>query len=168
MKDPTESGVQFDREGLDLAFKYFTSSTLTMRLAGIAHINVHINLYNELCNSETVSEMYGQNLANWLIDNNIIAHIFGPNLHVEVSFRFWLCFPEIFTTLVSGDKAKSASTEFPGHGGQTEQRALGHNLGGGPAKALFEAGARSAATSYQTFGGEAGSPLVQTSVSFGA
>jgi ubiquitin carboxyl-terminal hydrolase 34 len=63
-----------------------------MRLAGIAHINVHINLYNELCNSETVSELYGQNLANWLIENTIIAHIFGPNLHVEVSCKIQIDF----------------------------------------------------------------------------
>ena len=26
----------------------------------------------------------GSQLANWLIDNKIIDHIFGPNLHVEV------------------------------------------------------------------------------------
>ena len=26
----------------------------------------------------------GNQLANWLIENKIIEHIFGPNLHVEV------------------------------------------------------------------------------------
>ena len=26
----------------------------------------------------------GHQLAQWLIDNKIIEHIFGPNLHVEV------------------------------------------------------------------------------------
>ncbi|XP_068081544.1 ubiquitin carboxyl-terminal hydrolase puf [Anabrus simplex] len=86
VKDPLDSPLTFDRDGLDLAFKYFTSSTLTMRLAGIAQINSHINMFNELCNSESIVEVesVGQSLANWLIDNQIISHIFGPNLHVEV------------------------------------------------------------------------------------
>jgi len=34
IKDPLDSQISFDTEGLALAFKYFTSSTLTMRLAG--------------------------------------------------------------------------------------------------------------------------------------
>jgi hypothetical protein len=88
VKDPLDAPLTFDRDGLDLAFKYFSSSTLTMRLAGIAHINAHINMFNELCNSDSVAEVesVGQSLANWLVDNNIIAHIFGPNLHVEVNY----------------------------------------------------------------------------------
>jgi ubiquitin carboxyl-terminal hydrolase 34 len=86
VKDPLDSPLTFDRDGLDLAFKYFTSSTLTMRLAGITQINSHINMFNELCNNESIIEVenVGQNLANWLIENQIISHIFGPNLHVEV------------------------------------------------------------------------------------
>lgn len=40
VKEPLETHFQFDKEGLDLAFKYFTCSTLTIRLAGIAQINV--------------------------------------------------------------------------------------------------------------------------------
>lgn len=31
IKDPLDSPIAFDVDGLDLAFKYFTSSTLTMR-----------------------------------------------------------------------------------------------------------------------------------------
>lgn len=50
VKDPLESPASFDRDGLQLAFKYFTSSTLTMRLAGISQINNHINLYGEVSN----------------------------------------------------------------------------------------------------------------------
>ncbi|KAL0117751.1 hypothetical protein PUN28_008863 [Cardiocondyla obscurior] len=87
VKDPIDSVLpSFDRDGLDLAFKYFTSTTLTMRLAGVAQINAHITASNELCNSETVTEVeqVGHALAVWLTENNIIAHIFGPNLHVEV------------------------------------------------------------------------------------
>jgi len=34
MRDPLDVAVNFDTEGLALAFKYFTSTTLTMRLAG--------------------------------------------------------------------------------------------------------------------------------------
>ncbi|KAG8236172.1 hypothetical protein J437_LFUL013438, partial [Ladona fulva] len=86
VKDPLESPLTFDKDGLDLAFKYFTSPTLTMRLAGIAQINSNINLFNEMCNNDSIIEVenVGQNLANWLIENQIISHIFGPNLHVEV------------------------------------------------------------------------------------
>ncbi|XP_033733471.1 ubiquitin carboxyl-terminal hydrolase 34-like [Pecten maximus] len=47
VKEPLEAHFTFDKEGLDLAFKYFTCSTLTIRLAGIAQINNQINLYNE-------------------------------------------------------------------------------------------------------------------------
>lgn len=87
VKDPIDAVLPtFDRDGLDLAFKYFTSTTLTMRLAGVAQINAHITAFNELCNSETVAEVeqVGHALAAWLTENNIIAHIFGPNLHAEV------------------------------------------------------------------------------------
>lgn len=44
VKEPLETHFQFDKEGLDLAFKYFTCSTLTIRLAGIAQINVRLIL----------------------------------------------------------------------------------------------------------------------------
>uniref|UniRef100_A0A182R156 ubiquitinyl hydrolase 1 n=1 Tax=Anopheles farauti TaxID=69004 RepID=A0A182R156_9DIPT len=86
IKDPFDSQITFDTEGLALAFKYFTSSTLTMRLAGMAQINAHINMFNDICTSETVSEVeaVGMKLANWLTENQIISHLFGPNLHVEV------------------------------------------------------------------------------------
>jgi len=32
----------------------------------------------------SVVDSSGSQLANWLIENKIIDHIFGPNLHVEV------------------------------------------------------------------------------------
>lgn len=86
IKDPLEAHVTFDTDGLQLAFKYFTSTTLTMRLAGISQINAHINLFNEICTSETIAEIevMGQKLADWLTENQIINHLFGPNLHIEV------------------------------------------------------------------------------------
>ncbi|XP_020817577.1 ubiquitin carboxyl-terminal hydrolase 34 [Drosophila serrata] len=86
MRDPLDVTVNFDTEGLALAFKYFTSTTLTMRLAGMAQINAHINLFNEICTTETVNEveLFGQRIANWLTENHIVQHLFGPNLHVEI------------------------------------------------------------------------------------
>lgn len=86
IKDPLDTQVNFDTDGLALAFKYFTSTTLTMRLAGMAQINAHINLFNDICTSETVAEVevVGQKLADWLMENRIISHLFGPNLHVEL------------------------------------------------------------------------------------
>lgn len=86
IKDPLDSQISFDTEGLALAFKYFTSSTLTMRLAGMSQINAHINHFNDICTTETVAEveLVGRKLADWLTENQIISHLFGPNLHVEV------------------------------------------------------------------------------------
>lgn len=86
IKDPLDAQVAFDTEGLALAFKYFTSTTLTMRLSGIAQINSHINVFNEICTSETIAEIevMGQKLADWLTEHQIIQHLFGPNMHIEV------------------------------------------------------------------------------------
>lgn len=86
VKDPVDAHLSFDKDGLDLAFRYFLCPTLTMRLAGVNQINNYINLSNELLNSEHIREpetLY-QNLCGWLLNNQIIEHIFGPNLHVEV------------------------------------------------------------------------------------
>uniref|UniRef100_A0A2A4JVP1 SEC7 domain-containing protein n=1 Tax=Heliothis virescens TaxID=7102 RepID=A0A2A4JVP1_HELVI len=84
-KEPLDVPLTFDGDGLALAFKYFNSSTLTMRLAGVAQINAHIASHNELCAGESAAdaEVAGQQLATWLTNNNIIEHLFGPNLHVE-------------------------------------------------------------------------------------
>jgi len=93
-KDGNTSSL--DKDGLELAFKYFTSPTLTMRLAGISQINSHIGSLNELVhvtttlstssqsNDVVTIEQIGHNLANWLVHRKIISHVFGPNLHVEV------------------------------------------------------------------------------------
>lgn len=87
-KEPLDTPLAFDGDGLALAFKYFNSSTLTMRLAGVAQINAHIAAHNELCTGEAAvdAEKAGQLLAQWLSNINIIEHLFGPNLHVEVIF----------------------------------------------------------------------------------
>ncbi|KAJ2953274.1 hypothetical protein O0L34_g854 [Tuta absoluta] len=85
-KEPLDAPLALDVDGLQLAFKYFNSSTLTMRLAGVAQINALIAAHSELCAGEpTVDpELAGQNLATCLTFYNIIEHLFGPNLHVEV------------------------------------------------------------------------------------
>ena len=86
LKENSDSPLALDREGLQLAFKYFCSTTLTMRLCGINQVNAHISLFNELCNSESVGEVEqaGLQLAQWILDSGLVEHIFGPNLHVEV------------------------------------------------------------------------------------
>ena len=86
VKEPLDTHFTYDKEGLDLAFKYFTCSTLTIRLAGIAQINRQIDLYNEFCNNDTLvdAENVGNLLGKWLLENKIIEHIFGPDLHVEI------------------------------------------------------------------------------------
>ncbi len=82
----SSSSVSFDRDGLELSKKYFCSTTLTMRLAGITQINAQINMFNDLCSTDSVVEVenVGLKLAGWILQNKIIEHIFGPNLHVEV------------------------------------------------------------------------------------
>lgn len=46
VKEPLDSALCFDKESLDLAFKYFMSPTLTMRLAGLSQITVSHNNNN--------------------------------------------------------------------------------------------------------------------------
>ncbi len=48
VKEPLDSALCFDRESLDLAFKYFMSPTLTMRLAGLSQITVRDTKTQEL------------------------------------------------------------------------------------------------------------------------
>lgn len=86
IKDPLDSQITLDIDGLALAFKYLTSSTLTMRLAGMAQINSQISLFNEFLTTDTLNEVeqLGQKLGEWLTVHQIISHLFGPNLHVEV------------------------------------------------------------------------------------
>ena len=49
IKEPIETQLIFDKEGLDLAFKYFTCSTLTIRLTGVTQINVRGIIIIGLC-----------------------------------------------------------------------------------------------------------------------
>ena len=105
VKDNFDSPLSLDRDGLELAFKYFSSTTLTMRLTGINQVNTNISLFNEMCNTESVVEVetvrettelrggdylilcslqVGIQLAQWILDSKLVEHIFGPNLHVEV------------------------------------------------------------------------------------
>ena len=45
VKEPLDSALCFDKESLDLAFKYFMSPTLTMRLAGLSQVTVSPGLF---------------------------------------------------------------------------------------------------------------------------
>ena len=86
-RDSINSLIAVDVDGLNLALKYFNSSTLTMRLYGITQINNQISLLAEICTGGDhikESDESPAKMADWLIDNNIILQIFGPNLHVEV------------------------------------------------------------------------------------
>nr|XP_027200113.1 ubiquitin carboxyl-terminal hydrolase 34-like [Dermatophagoides pteronyssinus] len=75
-----------DYDGLKIAHKYFLSSTLTMRLSGLAQINNCIAIYNDLTHPamNTNLENIRNGLSQWLIDNKILENIYGPNSHVEV------------------------------------------------------------------------------------
>ncbi|XP_071963584.1 ubiquitin carboxyl-terminal hydrolase 34-like isoform X2 [Antedon mediterranea] len=86
IKEPIETALHFDGDSLELAYKYFLSSTLTMRLTGLNQITSQIHLYNEICSSESItdSENVGTQLANWLLEKEVVEHIFGPNLHLEI------------------------------------------------------------------------------------
>jgi len=34
-----------------------------------------------------MSRSIAKELADWLISNNVVEHIFGPNLHIEVCIK---------------------------------------------------------------------------------
>ncbi|XP_011610930.2 ubiquitin carboxyl-terminal hydrolase 34 isoform X2 [Takifugu rubripes] len=88
VKEPLDSTLCFDKESLDLAFKYFMSPTLTMRLAGLSQITNQLHTFNDVCNNESLvsdtETSIAKELADWLIHNNVVEHIFGPNLHIEI------------------------------------------------------------------------------------
>ncbi|MGH0141434.1 UNVERIFIED_CONTAM: hypothetical protein FKN15_009228 [Acipenser sinensis] len=85
VKEPLDTALCFDKESLDLAFKYFMSPTLTMRLAGLSQITksvhtIHLYLLQTVLHYRSIAK----ELADWLINNNVVEHIFGPNLHIEL------------------------------------------------------------------------------------
>ncbi|XP_028316758.1 ubiquitin carboxyl-terminal hydrolase 34 isoform X2 [Gouania willdenowi] len=88
VKEPLDSALCFDKESLDLAFKYFMSPTLTMRLAGLSQITNQLHTFNDVCNNESLlsdtETSIAKDLADWLIHNSVVEHIFGPNLHIEI------------------------------------------------------------------------------------
>ncbi|XP_069090498.1 ubiquitin carboxyl-terminal hydrolase 34 isoform X1 [Pleurodeles waltl] len=88
VKEPLDTALCFDKESLDLAFKYFMSPTLTMRLAGLSQITNQLHTFNDVCNNESLvsdtETSIAKELADWLITNNVVEHIFGPNLHIEI------------------------------------------------------------------------------------
>lgn len=64
-----------------------------------ADIRIEIHAFS-LCTRSIAKE-----LADWLINNNVVEHIFGPNLHIEVSWKnktrvFFFCLHHEVTFLV--------------------------------------------------------------------
>ncbi|XP_041468588.1 ubiquitin carboxyl-terminal hydrolase 34-like isoform X2 [Lytechinus variegatus] len=86
IKEPVESPLCFDQDSLELAFKFFTSATLTMRLTGLGQITNQIHMFNEVYHNESVTDVenMGSELTKWLLEREIVEHIFGPNMHVEI------------------------------------------------------------------------------------
>lgn len=88
VKGPVESGPICDKDSLDLAFKYFTSSTLTVRLAGLSQIANQVHMFMDPFQTDPAAEADRQclckELSEWLIENKLVEHLFGPNLHVEL------------------------------------------------------------------------------------
>lgn len=90
-KEPLDTTLCFDKESRDLAFKYFMSLTLAMRLAGLTEIMNQLHTFNDVSYNESIvsdTETSAANeLTDWLISNNVVEHIFGPNLHIEILKR---------------------------------------------------------------------------------
>uniref|UniRef100_A0A4W5MSR6 UBP34/UBP24/USP9X/USP9Y-like ARM repeat region domain-containing protein n=1 Tax=Hucho hucho TaxID=62062 RepID=A0A4W5MSR6_9TELE len=59
-----------------------------MRLAGLSQITNQLHTFNDVCNNESLvsdtETSIAKELADWLINNNVVEHIFGPNLHIEI------------------------------------------------------------------------------------
>ncbi|XP_030883875.1 ubiquitin carboxyl-terminal hydrolase 34-like [Leptonychotes weddellii] len=47
-----------------------------------------LHTFNDVCNNESLvsdtETSIAKELADWLISNNVVEHIFGPNLHIEI------------------------------------------------------------------------------------
>lgn len=88
VKEINQNNYVIDEDGLRISYKYFTSTTLTMRLSGLAQINNYISIYSDYSSLNHImvknQEKVRDELTEWLIDNRIVENIFGPNSHVEV------------------------------------------------------------------------------------
>lgn len=89
VKEPLDSPTFYDKDGLEFAYRFFTTSILTNRLSGISQINSNITTFNSATLPEEEAIQIADNLADWFVGKDIINNIFGPNLHVEVSKRFY-------------------------------------------------------------------------------
>lgn len=79
-----------------------------------------------MCNTESVVEVetVGLQLAQWILDSKLVEHIFGPNLHVEVS-----TIVSSITTVIKhihyhfkGYQTIPHHIEFPGNGGKDHKQ----------------------------------------------
>lgn len=78
--------VSYDIDILNIAFKYFMSTTLAVRMAGLNLITNQIHSLLEVGQSQMyggINSMCSQ-LASWLNEKEMIEHLFGPNYHVEL------------------------------------------------------------------------------------
>ncbi|XP_062502356.1 ubiquitin carboxyl-terminal hydrolase 34-like isoform X2 [Corticium candelabrum] len=79
----------FDKETFSLALKYLTSSTLTVRIFGLAQINAEVTQINKACANGNAShtdviESTCEELTRWMLESQLIEKLFGPSLHVEL------------------------------------------------------------------------------------
>ncbi|MGH0139449.1 UNVERIFIED_CONTAM: hypothetical protein FKN15_063912 [Acipenser sinensis] len=57
-------------------------------LGSFCDMNNQLHTFNDVCNNESLvsdtETSIAKDLADWLINNNVVEHIFGPNLHIEL------------------------------------------------------------------------------------
>lgn len=84
VQDP--ENLTCDVDILNIAFKFFMSSTLAVRMAGLNLITNQIHYLVELGQNQIYRNLSSSSshLANWLNEKDIILHLFGPNYHVEL------------------------------------------------------------------------------------
>ena len=88
IKEPVESPLCFDQDSLELAFKFFTSATLTMRLTGLGQITVS-QLLLTLCKFMYIYIDHGLKaimVITLMFSNNIhLSELHGSKYYQEYS-----------------------------------------------------------------------------------
>ncbi|XP_065661314.1 ubiquitin carboxyl-terminal hydrolase 34 isoform X2 [Hydra vulgaris] len=76
-----------DIDLLNMSFKYFMSSTLAVRMAGLNlmtnQIHNLIDLSQNQVSPDSIDSLCTE-MAEWLNQNEMVEHLFGPNYHVEL------------------------------------------------------------------------------------
>ncbi|XP_065067715.1 ubiquitin carboxyl-terminal hydrolase 34-like isoform X1 [Rhopilema esculentum] len=86
IKVDSENESRLERNSLELSFTYFMSSTLTVRMEGLNQITNQIHNLIEMSQNDNFGDVDSlcQELAKWLIEREMIEHLFGPNHHIEL------------------------------------------------------------------------------------